>query len=184
MRSSLFSSNSSKLLPSAVKDKVMFTSAVQLTAAAWFRWGLWWQGLRPGPVGATTVAQQAACGQRGPSANSISVAMTRCLQMYQGLCQNGFAVCSSGLAHGCLEGRCWDLTCLSPACAKAKGLGKHKAGKTPVLPGETSVPSQECRWWDPGELFWVPLFRLILLLSASSLAVPTAFSPEHLSLLG
>lgn len=50
-----------------------------------------------------------------------------------------------------------------------------------MLPGEMSLPSQDCRWCGPGELFWVSLFILTLLLSASGLAVTTAFLREHLS---
>ncbi|XP_017672125.1 PREDICTED: dehydrogenase/reductase SDR family member on chromosome X isoform X2 [Lepidothrix coronata] len=34
-------------------------------------------------------------------------------------------------------------------CAIAKELGKQRAGKVPVLPRETPLLSQECRWYDP-----------------------------------
>lgn len=48
----------------------------------------------------------------------------------------------------------------------------------PALPGDMSLLLQECEWCDPGELFWVFLFILTLLLSALGLTITTAFSPE------
>ncbi|XP_027530580.1 dehydrogenase/reductase SDR family member on chromosome X isoform X1 [Neopelma chrysocephalum] len=97
------------------------------------------------------VAQWAVCGWCGCSAGSLSADMISSLQVHRGLYQNGFAACSSGLADPSLEGEILGplLPAQSLMCAIAKGLGKQRSGKVPVLPRETSLPSQECRWYDP-----------------------------------
>lgn len=116
MKSSFFSPDSCKLPSSAVKNKVIFASLVWLTAGTWFCWGLW-------------VWTEAGwlSGQRlsGCSASSLSAGVICSLQRHQGLCQNGFALCSSGLARGGLEGEMLrPLPAQSLILATTKGLSK------------------------------------------------------------
>ena len=170
MRSSLFSSDSSKLLPSAVRDSVTFTSAVWLTAGAWFCWGLQWQGPRLGAAGATMVPA-ASLWPGSASCKRVGV----CVEM--GL-QHASVAGPVAVWGGRDEGWSEMLRPLLPACAVATGQGGNAGLATPL---EASLPSWERGWCDPGERLWVPLFVLTLLLPASSLTGPTAFLPERLS---
>lgn len=157
IRSSLFGSNSSRLLLSAVKDRVIFTSVLHLTAGTWFCWGLQWQGLRLEGTGAIMAFVAVLLAA---SLQAWSVA-SKCIRV---CVKVGLRGASLALVVVVWRGRCSDLFVL--VCATGKGPGKCKAGKMPMLPGEMSLPSQECRWCGLGELFWVSLFTLTLLLFA------------------
>lgn len=134
IRSSLFGSNSSRLLLSAVKDRVIFTSVLHLTAGTWFCWGLQWQGLRLEGTGAIMAFVAVLLAA---SLQAWSVA-SKCIRV---CVKVGLRGASLALVVVVWRGRCSDLFVL--VCATGKGPGKCKAGKMPMLPGEMSLPSQD-----------------------------------------